>query len=242
MSNHFEMGNQYWHSGDYEFALYSFKDAKDSGEHLNHERPDVRKAYLWNLIGICNYLVSEQLEENKESKVLEALECLNSAIKLVDEEPIYWRNYALLLYWNSKSTKKVLIKAKKAIEASIERFEKIHDIHLETDLYDIENMINRELKSSINNQKIPMLVKIFSKFDKINIPTISAQLKMDQGECLDWLVSLPENLGFVISNNEIKISLKRFNENKYLLEDLNKTITKTDVSIMLQPEPLMEDL
>lgn len=239
MVNHFEKGTKYWNSGDYELALYCFKDAKDYGEHLQHEKPDMRKAYLWNLIGICNYRISDKPEENEKSKTREALDCFENARKLIDEEPIYWRNYALLLYWNSKGSKKVLKKAKTAIEEGILRIEKIHPIHQEIDLYEILDKIEYARIKSIDSAKIPKIIKIFSKFDKINTSTLAKQLDMDIEECLDWLINLPDNLGFVISNNEIRINQRKFYENKYLLEDLNTIIMKTDVSMVLEPNPIL---
>lgn len=240
MVNHFEKGTKHWNSGDYELALYCFKDAKDYGEHLQHEKPDMRKAYLWNLIGICNYKVAAQSEKNEKLKIREALDCFENASKLINEEPIYWRNYALLLYWNSKGSKKVLNIAKTAIEKSIVQIEKIHPIRHETDLYDIQEKIEYARIKSIDSAKIPKIIKIFSKFDKINTSTLAKQLDMDIEECLDWLINLPEDLGFVISTDEIRINHNKFSENKYRLEDLNTIILKTDVSLVLEPNPILD--
>ncbi|MFV2014915.1 MAG: hypothetical protein ACC656_05785, partial [Candidatus Heimdallarchaeota archaeon] len=214
------------------------KDSKDYGEYLQHDKPDERKAYLWNLIGICSYLVSEQFQESNGAKIRESLDCFNNAIKLVNEEPIYWRNYALMLYWNSKKSKKVLRKAKNAIDESIVRFEKIYSIHHDTDLYDILDKIKLELIRSTDTEKIPKIIKIFSKFDKIETTILADQLEMDHEECLEWIISLPDNLGFIISNNKIRIDHKKFLENKYLLEDRNTMITKSDVFLVLEANPI----
>lgn len=238
MVNHFEKGIRHWNNGDYELALYSLKDAKTYGEHLQHEKPDERKAYLWNLIGICNYIVSEQPGEDMELKVEEASECFKNAIELVDREPIYWRNYALLLYWSGKSSKKLMLKSKSVIDEAINRFEKISSIKHDTDLYNIQAKIKQGLIKINDIAKIPILFNILSKFEKIQTTNIAELLEMDHTECLDWIVSLPDNIGILISNNEIRINHKIFHKHKYLLEDRITTIMKIDLSMALEPNPI----
>ncbi len=57
---------------------------------------------------------------------------------------------------------------------------------------------------------------------------------------VDWLINLPDNLGFEISSTEIRIKHTKFDKNKYLFEDLNTMITKIDISLVLEPNPILD--